>query len=177
MTWYIGKESHYEVLNEIDQQTDRGAAIVAAALVEDYLSDAIKTRLHARGKARTDVIKGLFDRALGTFAAKIDLGFALGLYLEDAHKDLNTVRLVRNQFAHHKSQISFTSGEPSRLCRDVRLIRQIRQMDIPPEVKDLDGGVKNMVAKECYIRTCKILISLLLAQSLRPPPLPPLPNF
>jgi len=179
MTWFIGKKAHYKVIDEIGRENDRGAAIIAAAMVEDYLSDTIKARLHSKGKVRADVVQKLFsdNSPLGSFAAKIDLGLVLGIYLEDAHADLHTVRLVRNQFAHRMSPISFNAGEPKRLCRDVRLIRQIRQMDISPEVKDLGVGVKNMPAKERYIRTCKILIGILLGQYLQPPPLPSLPKF
>ena len=41
MTWFIDTQQHYPIIAEIEKQTDRGAGIMAAALLEGYLITAI----------------------------------------------------------------------------------------------------------------------------------------
>jgi DNA-binding MltR family transcriptional regulator len=52
--------------------------------------------------------KRLFDAygPVSTFAAKIDLAFALGITTEAIHQELNKMRRIRNAFAHTKDGVS-----------------------------------------------------------------------
>jgi hypothetical protein len=94
------------VLGELEKQTDRGAAIIAASVIEELLAVVIQERLLLTG----DLTRALFDRPnapLSTFAAKIDLGFALGLYSDSALKHLHIIRECRNKFAHRIEALDF----------------------------------------------------------------------
>lgn len=44
---------------------------------------------------------------LRSFAAKISMAYALGIYTEKIQHDLNVVRIIRNAFAHSKKLIDF----------------------------------------------------------------------
>lgn len=88
----------FELVKEIESQTDRGAAIVGAAWLEEELSAAIQAFLHYDPKSSPR----LFGRAgaLSTFSAKIDLARVLGMCTTAIASDLHIIREVRNEFAH-----------------------------------------------------------------------------
>jgi hypothetical protein len=108
-----------DIGTELAQQTDRGAAIIGCALVEDFLTDAIKKRL-----ILTSALRGrLFNYANGPlahFSAKIDMGFALGLYPNDIRLDMHTIRRIRNRFGHSAPPLEFSDSEVTKLCSGLR---------------------------------------------------------
>jgi mannitol operon repressor len=57
---------------------------------------------------------------LGTFSARIEACYALGLTSDDEHNDLTLIRRIRNEFAHN---IETTFGTPSIVsrCSQLRL--------------------------------------------------------
>ena len=87
------------ILRELQSESDRAAGIVATSLVENAMENAIRARLLPVSKAHNGKLFG--DRGpLGTFSAKIDLGFSLGLFGKAALSDLHNIRRIRNRFAH-----------------------------------------------------------------------------
>jgi hypothetical protein len=91
-----------------DEATDRSAAIMAAALLEQALYDALRCHMVDCGDA---VMNSWFYDAnapFGTFSAKIKLGRALGLYGEKTEAILCGLKDIRNVFAHRSMPIDFT---------------------------------------------------------------------
>jgi hypothetical protein len=93
-------------LEELKHQTDRGAGILAAAILDDVLTVVILKRFVQLTGTREN---SLFGRMapLSTFAAKIEIGFAIGLYDNSIRTMLDTIRDVRNKFAHRMESLSF----------------------------------------------------------------------
>lgn len=94
----------------IGKQTHAGAVMVAAAVLDQTLEQAITTKfVHLN----SDMRKRLYGERgpVGTFSAKIDLGFALGLFDSDTYKRLSAIRQVRNLFAHTAQSLSFDNEE------------------------------------------------------------------
>ena len=60
-------------------------------------------------------------RAFGDFGAKVDLGYLIGLYSKKAHKELNTIRRIRNDFAHQLELNSFDRDDIRDRCEDLIL--------------------------------------------------------
>jgi hypothetical protein len=54
--------------------------------------------------------------AINGFAGKIILGYALGLYSEQVREDLQTIRHIRNGFAHSIGNVDFTTPEIAEAC-------------------------------------------------------------
>lgn len=117
MTWGTLKDAKYDALGkEINKQRDRGAAIIAAAVLEDHLLAVIKAKLTTDEKIEDKMFRGYGP--LASFSARIDLGLLLGLYEKDFHKDLHRIREIRNEFAHNLAPLSFRSSQQIRdLCR------------------------------------------------------------
>lgn len=94
-----------------NEPSNRSAAIMAAALVEQALYTAITCRLVDPGES---ILKAWFEgenAPFGTFSAKIKLGRALGIYREKMEGRLVIIKNVRNVFAHRSTPITF--GHPS----------------------------------------------------------------
>jgi hypothetical protein len=100
----LGESTDFEVMHG----SDRSAAIVAGALVEDHLTDAIKRTV----ASDTSLFNELFSPErgmLGSFGAKIRIGFLIGLYDRSLRLELDTISRIRNRFAHRRGIDSFAS--------------------------------------------------------------------
>jgi Kef-type K+ transport system membrane component KefB len=81
-------------LEELKSQTDRGTAIIAAAVLDDILHQVLLARLIQLGSERHE---GLFERTgapLYSFSAKIEMCFAVGALSNQARLALHLIRDV-----------------------------------------------------------------------------------
>ena len=90
---------------QLPAATDRAAALVAAQFVEHALEKSIATHL-ANGFDEKEIFEGP-GAPLGTFSAKIAMAAALGIIQRAEREDLDTIRNIRNAFAHSMTHISF----------------------------------------------------------------------
>lgn len=117
MTWVLHDNADRAIVEEIETQPDRGAALVAAAFVENRLLQAIKIRIDSN--MAPEIAGRLFVgpyAIIGAFAAKTDLGYALQLYSKPVYNLLAEVRGIRNKFAHEMKPLSFDSQNINDLC-------------------------------------------------------------
>ena len=114
------------LVEEMAQQTDRGAAIIATAWVEEAISAAIESFLQSETKAWQRLFDG--NGPLATLSAKIDLARLLGLTTETIRSDLHIIRDIRNEFAHqiaHKTEhtkLTFSSNHIRDKCMALRCV-------------------------------------------------------
>ncbi len=90
------------------EPSDRSAAIMAAGLVEQALYVAATSRMADPGPAIRNTWFEDANAPFATFAAKIKLGRALGIYGPKMDKTLCRIKDVRNVFAHRSTPIDFT---------------------------------------------------------------------
>jgi hypothetical protein len=99
------------------QCLDRTAATSGAAFLEHALRRAIIA--HLRKEVTEAELKQLFDDAgapLASFASRITMAQALGVIRDHHRTDLDTIRTVRNAFAHSPLHISFRDEAVRKLC-------------------------------------------------------------
>ena len=89
-------------------ESDRGAAVMAAALVERALEDVIRTYIAAPEDGSADTWFQGHTAPFRTFAAKIALGRALAIYGEHMERRLCIIKNVRNAFAHRMIPLDFS---------------------------------------------------------------------
>ena len=77
MAWTIRNEADNAIILETSKQTDRGAALIATAYLEERLIDAIKARLIHDLTLENKLFKG--SGPLASLSAKINMGFLLGI--------------------------------------------------------------------------------------------------
>lgn len=113
----------YNFLNkEIEGASDRAAAIVSCAFLDDYLQQILKSYLTEDSESANKKLYGN-NGPLSTFSSKITLSYRLGLISQFEYKQLNILRTIRNLFAHDVSANSF----------DAPNIRSILMSNIPDE--------------------------------------------
>jgi hypothetical protein len=109
--------AHYEEASkELREGTDRAVAIVGALYVQDALNGLIVVHL-----ARTDetTMGELYNRdgPLHSFGTATLLAYAMGLIEQSTKTRLDTIRRVRNAFAHAFRPITFETPAIADACR------------------------------------------------------------
>lgn len=96
----------FTIVNELEKESDRGCALVAAAYLENEITALLESFLVKQDK---NANKELFDfnGPLGTFSSKIKISFALGLISKESRTSLNVIRKIRNDFAHLQTPLNF----------------------------------------------------------------------
>ena len=122
MSWETpeGKELN-KAWEEIEVGSDRSAAIIGAAFVEDSLQCALESRMRLDEQTFNALFNGP-NSSLGSFSSKISLGFALGLYGPLLKKDLNWIREIRNEFAHSMKPITFEYQRMKDLANNLKFL-------------------------------------------------------
>jgi len=102
-----------EISKEIAKQSDRGAAIIAAALLEPELERAILRMFPARGAAAPRIPENL--------GPLIDLAYAAGVFGPVTYEDLKLIQKIRNAFAHHVEPRYLDNLPIAPLCAQLKL--------------------------------------------------------
>jgi hypothetical protein len=105
-----------DVLHEMDHGDDRAVAVVAASFLENNLAMSIMARFRELTEPERKALFGDDRTVLGTFSAKIEIGYALSLFDGDVKRDLDTIRTIRNRFAHHLEVRTFDHPDVRDLC-------------------------------------------------------------
>lgn len=103
-------------LKEFQDETDRGAALVGAALLDEQLLALLKSHF-LKKKQSIELLEG-GTAPLGTFSARIKASYCLGLITDLEHKELQLIRKIRNEFAHHVHGLGFEDDAITTLCNN-----------------------------------------------------------
>jgi hypothetical protein len=115
-----------DLFTELEAGDERTAAIVAGSVVENALAVAIQSRLRALDPAEQKELFEYENSALGTFHAKIQIGYALGLYSHRVRDDLKRLKRIRNTFAHRIFVKSFDHEDVSDDCDELIAPKYLR---------------------------------------------------
>lgn len=121
------------LLEEIEEQSDRGAAIVAVAWVEESITAALESFLHHEPNSWKRLFAG--SGPLANLSSKIDLCRLLGLITDTIRSDLHIIRDVRNEFAHqiahktHHTKLAFTTNHIKDKCLSLKCVAHENQTD------------------------------------------------
>jgi hypothetical protein len=118
-------------------ESDRAAGILLVSMVEDALDAALK-KLFRSGAPFSKLFS--YEGPLGTFSAKIELGYALSLFGEKSRHDLDLLRRLRNGFAHYRAPLHFDVPEVKAVCE--HLVIPTLPGAIPASVRYETGRVK-----------------------------------
>ncbi len=121
------KSKLFDVLETAwDDSNDMAAALMFGSLLESTLQQLILTKLTASAREREDKLFGA-RAPLREFSAKIEIGYALGLYGPLTYSDLDVVRDVRNAFAHTRQPIDFNTLEVANVCRRIKFPKRAQE--------------------------------------------------
>ncbi len=108
------------LVEEIKTHSDRAAAIVGAAFIDERLRQYLSRFLIDKPKEVEELFG--FDRPLGSFGSRIRTAYCLGLLDDDEYHDLKIIQEVRNAFAHELHGLTFADPWVANKCKDLVLI-------------------------------------------------------
>ena len=100
------------------EESDRGCALVAGALVDEHLRDYLAAYFETDGIAK--LVLDEQNAPAGTFSARIKLAFAIGVIGKEWYDGLEILRGIRNEAAHFETKRGrgFDTGFGNRAVRD-----------------------------------------------------------
>ena len=104
-------------LGEFNKESNRGAALVAASMLDERLREILSNFL-VEGPTSKELLVG-FNAPLGTLSARAAAALSLGLIQENEFKEITLIRKIRNEFGHGWKSLSFESGRVADLCRQL----------------------------------------------------------
>jgi hypothetical protein len=131
-------------------ETDRGAAIMAGALVENALTLAVQARLASPDPTS---VASWFEGAnapFATFSAKIKLGRALAIYGEHMESRLNLIKDIRNAFAHASRPLDFSHQALGAPCQ-----------------KLVPGKHKEKLPRAQFAAACMVMATMLINNAMK----------
>lgn len=105
-------------LSELNGETDRGLALVGAAVLDDKLR-ATLLAFTADSPIGKKIVEGA-DAAIGTFSARTDACLAFGLIDSFEHSEITLIRKVRNEFAHGLHGTNFKTEPIRGYCTNLK---------------------------------------------------------
>jgi len=100
----------------INKESERGAVLVAATMIDDLLGRMILAFL-VDHKDTSRLLDG-FNAPLGTLSSRILGAFALGLLSETEYRECENIRKIRNVFAHNV-HASFEDQKVKDICANL----------------------------------------------------------
>jgi len=96
------------VRREFETESDRAAAIVVAAMLDEALGLLLQKKLVSPVSRENSILDGS-EAPLQSFSARINASFQLGLISRFMARDLHLIRKIRNEFAHEPLGRTFDS--------------------------------------------------------------------
>src|SRR4030067_887487 len=138
-------------LNIFQDESDRACAILGAAHLDYLLEKVIENHLIDDDKIINDIFKGP-NAPLSTLSSRINMAYALSIINADVKKELDTIRSIRNAFAHNLEVHTFERDQSTKdLCNNFyRAIRYTQSLKEPHR-----SGI--MAPRNLYIYTVIIV--------------------
>ncbi|WP_139959886.1 MltR family transcriptional regulator [Flavicella sediminum] len=103
-----------EFLNSFNKESDRGAVLLAASILDEWLLEIIQSYI-IKDKVSKELLLG-FGAPLGTFSAKTKIAYSLGLIEKKEYEEINIIRKIRNEFGHSWKGVNFESTKIEKEC-------------------------------------------------------------
>ena len=104
------------LLEHLNRESERGQVLICSAFIDDLLVKVIHAFL-IEGPSANKLLNG-FNAPLGSFSARIEAAFAMGLIISPEYQDAQTIRKIRNEFAH-AVDVSFQNPKIKQLCANL----------------------------------------------------------
>jgi len=105
-------------IDELSKETDRGLPLVSMALIDEKLRDTLES-FFIEGEV-TKKLLDEFNSPLGSLSSRLTTCYALGLIDDYEYSEINILRKVRNEFAHLKHGINFSTEKIKGLCSSLK---------------------------------------------------------
>lgn len=114
------------LFEEFEKESDRAAVILAVSLIDEALYSLLKAYLVPINSSTDEMFEGA-NAPIGTFSAKINMAYRLGLISTKFARDIHLLRKIRNSFAHDVYGCNFENGSVK--SRIIELNKSITSID------------------------------------------------
>ena len=105
-------------VKELQGETDRGLPLVGAALIDEKLYNTLES-FFIESKSAKKLLTAA-NAPLGTFSARIESCYSLGLVDIFEYQEIGLIRKIRNVFAHARHGLSFENEKIKGLCASLQ---------------------------------------------------------
>lgn len=112
-----------EMMRSLDGENDLAAVLLSTSFLDACLA-ALLERFFVETKAAAKLLDPV-SGALGTYAARADAAYCLGLLWKPHYQDIACMGEIRNLFAHHTRTLDFKSPEVAPICARLQTSRVI----------------------------------------------------
>jgi hypothetical protein len=128
-------------------------------MIERDLEQLILTRIEMGVRIRKECIPSLFERdgPLATFSGNIAFAVALQLVTGDTIKNLNSIRRIRNAFAHSALPITFITPE---VVRELSRLTEGEWMAAEPVSLGKMSADRRKFTMPCFRTIHDLLVSM-----------------
>jgi DNA-binding MltR family transcriptional regulator len=114
-------DTYTEFQKNYDGESDRSVVILAGSFLEQVLEKYLLKKF-VDSPSVTKLFTGYSP--LATFAAKIDIAFAIGLLPVHVYEDLKVIKKLRNIFAHEADVLNFESSRVCDICSNLQIAKR-----------------------------------------------------
>jgi mannitol operon repressor len=111
-------------LKEFQDETERGAALVGAAMIEEKLKETLLA-FFAEPDVGPELLDPVGGGPLSTMVARAKIALCLGLIDRDELQECKTISKIRNAFAHWPHGTTFHHPEIMKHCGRLRIAGQV----------------------------------------------------
>lgn len=145
-----------EVIQNLFNESDRAAIIVAASLLEEALTDAMLRKLRKMSVTQRKKID-LFEHhgLVSGFGQKIDMAYALDVIDGPMWAALDHIRVIRNNCAHAFRPLTLEPGSALRGACELIFHSEWKAI-VPEATKQLPLNFKHAFVMECMAMSIAI---------------------
>jgi hypothetical protein len=135
LTSFPGSEDNIRVITELNEQTDRGLAVLAGAYLEWKLREAIKSRLPLWDDVADQLFGTADSKGALTLGLQAKIAHCLGLIGPICQRDIEDIAEVRNRFAHRLLVSDFESEKVRAKCLGLKAITHLAPAEMISDLK------------------------------------------
>lgn len=145
----IDWEQAIGVLQKVKPMALRTEAIVGAEYIDELLKGLLRAFFIDDEKSVADVLE--YQGPIGTFSARIDLAFLIGLISENERRTLNLIRKIRNKFSHFSRHIDFEVSPVKDWCLDLDEMPKTAKAIFGKHIDFSDPATRFIVTVICLV--------------------------
>lgn len=113
---------------DLIRESDRGAVIVGAAILDDALTQLLRA-VFEKNKISNKQIEKMFDLSgpLSSFGSKTLVAYGFGFISKPVFEDLNRIRGLRNEFAHSSVKVDFLAADIVESVMSLHCVKEAKE--------------------------------------------------
>lgn len=151
-------DDYQAMVNLFDNESDRGAAVLAGSYLEAHLGNYLQTKM-----ADPSLTNDMFgsNGALSTFSQRVQVAQAFGFLSSKVCSQLRLIAKIRNHFAHHPKDAKFDADPVKSIVASLKALTPEDSFGSP-----LYG---TMNGRSAYVLTvAMVFLDMHLAEHVRP---------